>query len=162
MIIHELSPADCADVLSRTNLARLACCRMNQPYVVPVSFAYDPRQVCLLLFSAVGRKVEWMRENPNVCLEIEDLEDRFHWTTVVVFGRYDELGDGPGDSETRLRALHLFNDRSRWWLPGAAKPGGVDHQGVVIYRIHIDRMTGRRTARPEHSPSGTVDDSGPR
>jgi len=162
MVIHELSAADCADVLSRTNLARLACCRMNQPYVVPVSFAYDPRQACLFSFSAVGRKVEWMRENPNVCLEIEDVEDRFHWTTVVVYGRYDELGDAPEHREIRQRALHLFNDRSRWWLPGAAKPGGTDHHGVVVYRIYIDRMTGRRTARGEHPPSGTSDDIGPR
>jgi nitroimidazol reductase NimA-like FMN-containing flavoprotein (pyridoxamine 5'-phosphate oxidase superfamily) len=158
MVIHELSAADCADVLSRSSLARLACCRMNQPYVVPISFAYDPRQACLFGFSAVGRKVEWMRENPNVCLEIEDVDDRFNWTTVVVFGRYDELGESPEDTDVRLRALHLFNERSRWWLPGAAKPGGADHHGVVVYRIHIDRMTGRRTTRGEHPPSGTSDD----
>ena len=158
MIIHELSPADCADVLSRTTLARLACCRMNQPYVVPVSFAYDPRQACLFSFSAIGRKVEWMRENPNVCLEVEDVEDRFHWTTVVVFGRYDELGDRPEQRELRQRALHLFSERSQWWLPGAAKPGGTDHHGLVVYRIHIDRMTGRRTARGEHAGTGPTDD----
>lgn len=147
MLIHELTPADCADVLSRSTLAHLACCRMNQPYVVPVSFAYDPRQACLFSFSSIGRKVEWMRENPNVCLEIEDVEDRFHWTTVVVFGRFDELGDSEPDRVLRERALHLFNEHSRWWLPGAAKPGGANHQGVVIYRIHIDHMSGRRTAR---------------
>ena len=152
MIIHELSPADCADVCPGPTWPAARLLPHEPAYVVPVSFAYDPRQVCLLLFSAVGRKVEWMRENPNVCLEIEDLEDRFHWTTVVVFGRYDELGDGPEDSEIRLRALHLFNDRSRWWLPGAAKPGGVDHQGVVISHPHRphDRQA---TARAEHSPS---------
>ena len=147
MIIHELTPPECADVLSRANLARLACCRMNQPYVVPISFAYDPRQACLFSFSAVGRKVEWMRENPSVCLEIEDVDDRFHWTTVVVFGRYEEISDKPENSEVRQRALHLFNERSRWWLPGAVKPAGADHPGVVIYRIQIDRLTGRRTAR---------------
>jgi hypothetical protein len=158
MLIHQLSAADCADVLSRSTLARLACCRMNQPYVVPVSFAYDSRQACLFGFSAVGRKVEWMRENPNVCLEIEDVEDRFHWTTVIVFGRYDELGDTPEQRELRQRALHLFSERAQWWLPGAAKPGGTDHHGLVVYRIHIDRMTGRRTARGEHARTGPTDD----
>src|SRR5690349_1072688 len=74
MVIHELTPAECAEVLSRANLARLACCRMNQPYIVPVSFAYDPRQACLFSFSAIGKKVEWMRENPSVCLEVEDVD----------------------------------------------------------------------------------------
>ena len=114
MLIHELTPADCADVLSRTNLARLACCHMNQPYVVPVSFTYDSRQACVFSFSSLGRKVEWMRKNPNVCLEVEDVDDRFNWTTVVVFGRYDEIGDAPQDKDLRQRALQLFNERSRW------------------------------------------------
>jgi hypothetical protein len=99
-----------------------------------------------------------MRENPNVCLEVEDVEDRFHWTTVVVFGRYDELGDTPEQRELRQRALHLFSERSQWWLPGAAKPGGTDYHGLVVYRIHIDRMTGRRTARGEHARTGPTDD----
>jgi nitroimidazol reductase NimA-like FMN-containing flavoprotein (pyridoxamine 5'-phosphate oxidase superfamily) len=149
MVIHELSPGDCADVLSRANLARLACCRMNQPYVVPVSFAYDPRQACLFSFSAIGKKIEWMRENPNVCLEVDDVDDRFNWTTIVVFGRFDEIADSAKDRELRQRALHLFTERSQWWLPGAAKPGGSDHHGVVLYRIHIDRMTGRRTVKSD-------------
>lgn len=158
MNIQELTPAECVAVLTRTTLARLACCRMNQPYVVPVSFAYDPRQACVFSFSAIGKKVEWMRENPSVCLEIEDIDDRFHWTTVLVFGKYDEIGDAPENRDVRQRALHLFNDRSRWWLPGAAKPGAADHQGVVIYRIQIDRMTGRRTGRSDDSSS--ADDKG--
>jgi nitroimidazol reductase NimA-like FMN-containing flavoprotein (pyridoxamine 5'-phosphate oxidase superfamily) len=151
MIIHELTPADCAEVLSRLSVARLACCRMNQPYVVPVSFVYDPRQVCLFSFSAIGKKVEWMRANPSVCVEVEDFEDRFHWTTIVIFGRYDEISDAAADIELRQRALHLFSERSRWWLPGAAKLGGSEHQNVVVYRIHIDSMTGRRATRPEKS-----------
>jgi uncharacterized protein len=151
MVIHELAPADCAEVLSRTSVARLACCRMNQPYVVPVSFVYDPRQVCLFSFSAIGKKVEWMRANPSVCVEVEDLEDRFHWTTVVIFGRYDEITDAPADKELRQRALHLFSERSRWWLPGAASLSESEHESVVVYRIHIDSMTGRRTTRPETS-----------
>ena len=149
MLIHELTPADCADVLSRSNVAHLACCHRNQPYVVPVSITYDPRHACVFSFSSLGKKVEWMRENPNVCLEVEDVDDRFHWTTVVVFGRYDEISDSPDHKDLRQRALHLLNERSRWWLPGAAKPGGTDHRGVVLYRIHIDRLTGRRTAKNE-------------
>ena len=76
MLIHELTPAECREVLGRTSLARLACARAGQPYVVPVSFAYDPASNCLFGFSAVGSKVDWMRENPHVCVEVEDVSDR--------------------------------------------------------------------------------------
>ena len=62
----------------RTNLARLACSHAEQPYVVPISFAYDGESNCLFSFSAIGKKVQWMRENPKVCVEVEDVADRFH------------------------------------------------------------------------------------
>jgi nitroimidazol reductase NimA-like FMN-containing flavoprotein (pyridoxamine 5'-phosphate oxidase superfamily) len=144
MLVHDLTEAQCHEILSRARLARLACSRGDQPYVVPVSFSYDARSNCLYCFSAVGKKIEWMRENPKVCAEIEDIQDRTHWSTVVVVGRYDEIGDAPEDRATRDRVLQLFQERAgQWWLPGAAKPHGTEPQAVVVYRIHIDRVTGR-------------------
>lgn len=147
MLIHELTPMECREVLSRTNLARLACSHADQPYVVPVSFAYDSDSNCLFSFSQTGKKVNWMRENPNVCVEVEDVADRFHWTTIVIFGRYDEIVDSAEQKDIRQRALELLQRRAEWWLPGAAKLGPREHHAVVVYRIHIDRMTGRRAAR---------------
>jgi nitroimidazol reductase NimA-like FMN-containing flavoprotein (pyridoxamine 5'-phosphate oxidase superfamily) len=147
MLVHELTPEQCRDVLSRTHLARLACSRADQPYVVPISVTYDAESNCVFSFSTVGRKVQWMRDNPKVCLEIDDVEDQFHWTTVVVFGRYDEIGDSAEHRDVRHRALHLFQQRSEWWLPGGAKVGDRDHHAIVVYRIHIDSVTGRRAAR---------------
>ena len=150
MLIHELTPAECRETLARTNLARLACSHADQPYVVPVSVAYDRAFDCLFSFSTIGRKVEWMRENPKVCVEIEDVADRFHWTTIVIFGRYDEISDSAEYKQIRQRALQMFERREDWWLPGAAKLGPREHPAVVVYQIHIQSITGRRAAR-DHS-----------
>jgi nitroimidazol reductase NimA-like FMN-containing flavoprotein (pyridoxamine 5'-phosphate oxidase superfamily) len=86
-----------------------------------------------------------------VCVEVEDFADRFNWTTVLVFGRYDEVSDSPEERDLRQRALHLFSERSQWWLPGAARLKGSEHDSVVVYRIHIDHMSGRRTTRSEET-----------
>lgn len=147
MLIHELTPTECREVLCRANLARLACARADQPYVVPVSFAYDTESHCLFSFSTVGKKVDWMRQNPKVCVEVDDVGDRFHWTTIVIFGRYDEIADSAEYKEVRQRAHDLFEQRTEWWLPGAARLGPHEHHAVVVYRIHVDSMTGRRSAR---------------
>lgn len=147
MIIHSLTNTECREVLSRMNLARLACAYADQPYVVPISFAYDPESNCLFSFSTIGNKVDWMRRNPKVCVEVEDVADRFHWTTLVIFGRYDEILDSDEHRNRRQRALELFDGRVEWWLPGAARLGPPEHHGVVVYRIQIDSMTGRRAAR---------------
>jgi nitroimidazol reductase NimA-like FMN-containing flavoprotein (pyridoxamine 5'-phosphate oxidase superfamily) len=147
MLIHELTPTECREILSRTNLARLACSHADQPYVVPVSFEYDRDTDCLFSFSMVGTKVEWMRENPKVCVEVEDVGDRFHWTTILIFGRYDEIVDSAEHKAVRQRALDVFGRRAEWWLPGAAKLPPSEHHAVVVYRIQIESITGRRAAR---------------
>jgi nitroimidazol reductase NimA-like FMN-containing flavoprotein (pyridoxamine 5'-phosphate oxidase superfamily) len=150
MTIHELTPAECREVLQLTTVARLACAREGQPYIVPVSLYFDGPADCLYGFSTVGQKIDWMRGNPRVCVEVERIVDKYHWSTVIVFGRFEEIGDSPRDSHSRHRAIELFEQRPQWWLPGVAKLAATDEHAIpVIYRIHIERLTGRRAARPD-------------
>ena len=147
MLIHELSPAECSAVLSQNHLGRLGCSRHDQPYIVPIHFSFDVERHCAYAFSTIGQKIDWMRENPKVCLEVEEIADRNHWTTVLATGRYEEIHQAPEESEARRRAERLFQQRREWWLPAAGKPTSGEHQDVVVYRIQIDRLTGRRAAR---------------
>jgi nitroimidazol reductase NimA-like FMN-containing flavoprotein (pyridoxamine 5'-phosphate oxidase superfamily) len=148
MLIHELTPAQCEEVLARTNVGRLACARHDQPYVVPLSFYFEQSDKTLYSFSAVGQKIDWMRGNPKVCVEVDEIHERLHWTTVVAFGRYEEIGHSEQEHGARRRAYELFQQRADWWLPGVGKlTTGEEHTTPVIYRIRIDRMTGRRATR---------------
>lgn len=145
MVIHELSTEECRDVLRRSHLARLGCCRANQPYVVPISYDFDGEH--LYSFSTLGQKIVWMRENPNVCVEVDEIDDRFHWTSVVAFGRYEELRSKEGDDLAREHARHLFEHRTEWWQPAAAKVSPPEHHVPLVYRIVISRLSGRRARR---------------
>ena len=147
MRIRELDRVECGDVLSRNDLARLACARHGQPYIVPIHYSFDAARNCLYAFSTVGQKNDWMRENPLVCVEVEEIADKRHWTTVLIFGRYEEMTDSPEDASARRTAQTLFEGRPQWWLPAAAKVGSHEHPEMVLYRIIIDRMSGRRTSR---------------
>ena len=147
MLIQELSERDCFEVLGRGTLGRLGCARHDQPYVVPIHFSFDPDRRCLYAFSAIGQKIEWMRDNPQVCLEVEEIGDSHQWTTVVVMGRYLEIQRAPEDAEARRRAELLFQQRQEWWLPASGRTKAGEHGEVVVYSILIDRVTGRRTVR---------------
>ena len=98
MRVHELTVAQCKELLGRASLGRLACARDDQPYIVPIFFSFDARETCLYGFSTAGRKIEWMRGNPKVCVEVEEIADKSHWTTVLVTGRYEEIRDQKNDS----------------------------------------------------------------
>jgi uncharacterized protein len=147
MLIHELTKAECYEVLRRSHLARLACCRDDHPYIVPISFDFDGEH--LYSFTTLGQKVVWMRANPHVCVEVDEIEDRFHWTTVLVFGRYEELRTPVEHELARERARQLFEHREEWWQPAAAKVGPPEHHVPLVYRIVINRLSGRRADRPQ-------------
>src|SRR5947207_9265572 len=114
MVIHEMSRKECIRVLAGARLARLACAHENQPYVVPVYLAYDEASGCLYGFTTPGQKIEWMRANPLVCVEVDEVEAHDQGVSVIVFGRYEELT--PGSDGARVRA----QERPR--LVGEAMP----------------------------------------
>ena len=83
-------------MLGGGGIGRLACCRDEQPYVVPVFLHYDDETQCLYGFATVGQKIDWMRANPKVCIEVDHVADQTNWTTVLAFGRYEEVQDSAG------------------------------------------------------------------
>lgn len=149
MLIQELSRPECLELLARWHLGRLACAQGSQPYVVPIYFAFGDHS--LYSFSTVGRKIEYMRANPQVCIETDEVVSPQQWVSVIVFGRYEELPDAPQWQIVRAFAHNLLKQRVMWWEPAFAK---TIHCGAprpllpVFYRIQIDQVTGHR-AIPE-------------
>ena len=103
MVIREMSREECLRVLTGGRLARLACARENQPYIVPVYLAYDEESEYLYGFTTLGQKVAWMRANPLVCVEMDEVAAYDQWMSVIVTGRYEELSKTPGGDDARLR-----------------------------------------------------------
>jgi uncharacterized protein len=143
MLIHQLTTDECLALLASSHIARLACSRADQPYIVPISFHFSPEDRCLYGFSTAGQKIEWMRANPLVCVEVDEIGDRLEWSSVVVVGRYQEISrDNVAAVE---RARHMMQATPSWWLPGAAKlTDGTEHDVPVFYRIVMTSITGRR------------------
>src|SRR5206468_11071813 len=61
--------------------------------------------------AALGQKIEWMRANPLVCFEADEMMTHDHWMSVVVQGRYEELPDTPEWRAGRQLAYSLLQDR---------------------------------------------------
>jgi len=147
MLVHELTGEQCRHALRSASFGRLACAHDDQPYVVPIFFAVDEDSI--YSFAIPGQKIEWMRENPEVCLEIDTLSNGCDWTSVVVFGRFLELTDTQEHRDERLHAHRLLQVRPMWWEPGALTPVNRDDRAgyiPIFYRIASERMTGYRYA----------------
>ncbi|MBO0697575.1 MAG: hypothetical protein J2P46_04210 [Zavarzinella sp.] len=67
----------------------------SQPYVARICYAYQraPDGDYLYGFTTVGQKVEWMRANPRVCVDWDEVARHDRWVSIIAFGRYEELPD---------------------------------------------------------------------
>lgn len=153
MIITRLRTKECREFLARLGFGRLACASNNRPYIVPVYFVYDRER--LYCFATVGQKITWMRENPLICLEADEIKAHNNWTSVIVLGKYVEIPNTQDNRKGWEYARALFQRRALWWQSGYtasqvrrnAKPAEP-----VFYCVVIEQLTGLRGS-PDFSES---------
>ncbi len=143
VIITEMNRSECLGLLSSQRLGRLACCLDGKPYVVPVTFASDGNY--LYGFSLTGKKIEWMRTNPRVCLQVDEFASHSEWRSVIIDGKFEELPDRMGWKHARDHAWSLLSQHANWWEPGGLKPADENPTPHVFYRIIIENLTGRKS-----------------
>ena len=159
MLIQELTNEDNLKLLAHMHFGRLACAQGAQPYVVPFYFAYQNN--CLYSFATIGQRVEWMRANPLVCVETDEVVSSEEWVSIIIFGRYEELPNTPERKMERELAYELLKQRANWWEPGYAKTiirGTTRSLDPVYFRIQIAQITGRHGTR---DPRDVIDAKSP-
>ena len=144
MRIDELNESECREVLSRITLGRLGCSLNDQPYIVPVGFAYE--EDFIYVFATLGKKIEWMRTNPKTCLQVDEAKGQSDWVSVIANGEYQELPE-PKFAAERAHARSLLQQRHHWWLNALAERRiQMRDQEItpVFFRIQIQSMSGLR------------------
>lgn len=142
MLIHEMTAEQCTAALERADFGRLACARGNQPYIVPLHFSYETAY--LYAITTLGKKIEWMRSNPRVCVEIDHRTSHHDWMSLVVLGCYEELPETPEHELARAHAMEVLQKHTLWWEPACVPPEQREPRPPIFFRIHIEQVTGRR------------------
>jgi nitroimidazol reductase NimA-like FMN-containing flavoprotein (pyridoxamine 5'-phosphate oxidase superfamily) len=145
MRIIAMSQQECKELLKRVSIGRLGCSLDDQPYVVPVGFSYEPDY--MYIFSTLGKKIKWMRKNPKVCLQADEIGNRSNWLSVIVTGTYLELRE-PQYTAQLEHALEQLEQYSEWWRnPLAQRREQTSDLSIetVFFRIDIGSMSGLRT-----------------
>jgi nitroimidazol reductase NimA-like FMN-containing flavoprotein (pyridoxamine 5'-phosphate oxidase superfamily) len=136
--------------LEEAQVCRIAMVDGDQPYLLPFSFVVEEDN--LYVHSAAhGRKLEVLRKNPNVCFEVDldaavvpakascDVGVRFR--SVVGFGAVTFVEE-PAE---KVRILRLF---IRKYTPkGSLDMPEHELQKTVVWRVAMERMTGKRSGR---------------
>jgi nitroimidazol reductase NimA-like FMN-containing flavoprotein (pyridoxamine 5'-phosphate oxidase superfamily) len=138
---RELSPREVDDFLRGQRIARLGCHADGVTYVVPLIYAYEDGAVVAV--TTEGRKTGMLRENPRVCVEVDeyDADGKGSWRSVIAHGMCEELA-----GEEIEPALALMRERFARTAGRAAEPRPLG-PNVVILRIRLDEVSGRSVER---------------
>ena len=146
-MVGKLTDQEIDTFLTKEQFGRLGCHRDGSTYVVPISYVYDG--TCLLGQTTLGLKIEMMRANPEVCVEVDEIKDLTNWQSVIVKGRFEEL-----IGIDAVNAMGLLIDK---YGPEFHEMASTERQGrtitpprldaeiapTVVYAIHIHERTGR-------------------
>jgi len=140
--VSEMSDKGIEQLLSRVGYGHLACSADDQPYVVPIHYAYESGSV--YVYTTEGKKSEIIDKNPKVCLQIEDVQDNKHWQSVIITGEAKRLTDEK-KRKAALKAIVKVNPTltpavSIHWMDD-----WVRENIEVIYSISPSSKTGRET-----------------
>lgn len=134
------------EIIRSAKVCRLAMSVADQPYIVPLSFGYEPG---FLYFHSAGegKKLDMLEENRNVCfefdvdIEILQAEEPCDWgmnyRSVIGFGKAEILEDLESKRVGFDAIMRQYSEGSYSYPDGEVK-------GTTIIKVAIQSMTGKK------------------
>ena len=138
-------------IMDEVPVVHLAMVDEGRPYVVPLNFARDG-DTLWLHGAATGRKLDCLRRDPNVCVEIDHFvnivegsaSDPCTWTaryeSVIGFGTAEIVADEGERARGLLAVMKKFSGRDDWDFPAEQMAK------IAVVRVRLESLTGK------HSP----------
>lgn len=147
-VVQEISEREAQlDVIRRSQVCHLGMVDEGLPYVLPFNFGFEDPYI-YLHSSFVGRKIETLKKNNNVCLSFSLDYDLFKqneavacsWSmkyrSVMVFGKVFFVDDINEKRKAMDSVMKQFSTESFTYSDAA-----INH--VCVMRVEIDKITGR-------------------
>ena len=141
--IRSLSRAEIDAILARNHVGRVAYSLHDRVDIEPIHYVYG--EGVLYGRTSAGSKLTTLKHRPWVAFEVDETEDLFDWRSVVVHGAMYGVEDGEDAAEHRTYARTL--ERVRSLVPEALLDDDPVPQRSVLFRIHVDKATGREATQ---------------
>jgi uncharacterized protein len=118
-------------------IGRLGCVDNGEPYIVPINYLIEDGMI--YSHSLPGRKIRALRTHPRACLQVDQVNDDFHWRSAIAFGHFGEVNDELERAQVLRKLLERFpmlTPVESQLAKDAAPPK------VIVFRIRIERVTG--------------------
>ena len=136
---RELTRDECHALLDAHHVGRLAFAYKDRVDIEPIHYVHDDGW--LYGRTTAGTKLEIVTHNRWVAFEVDEVRGAFEWESVVVKGGlYLLRREGSAkEMETYDHGLKVI----RRIVPTALTNADPTPERALLFRIHIDEMTGR-------------------
>ena len=132
-----LSEREAWDIVNAGTLGRLGCVDDGEPYVVPINYVASEGHI--YSHSLVGRKVQAMRKHSRVCLQVDRIQDDFHWQSAIAFGNFEEVRN---DSERRTILRKILETFPKLTPVEPELTRDAEPPMIIVFRLRVDRVSG--------------------
>ena len=141
-----MTPKEIDQFLTCARVGRLGISLKDGPYIVPVGYAYADSKIFFHTCNK-GLKMDSIRENPNICFEVDEtLSDASMFKSVIAFGTAEIIDD----KERMIPYLQKLIDKYR--VPESfdtymSKPSRNREKEMTAVRICVitpKKITGRK------------------
>lgn len=133
-----LSHAQCTQLLGRNHVGRLAYTFRDAVDIVPLHYAYADGWIYAR--TSPGQKLAKLRHHRWVAFEVDEIYGMFDWTSIVVHGALYLLDPHSVVTETWENAVTILQRK----FPDAFTDRDAVPFRTVVFRIHVDAVSGRR------------------
>ncbi|MEO6682850.1 MAG: pyridoxamine 5'-phosphate oxidase family protein [Ginsengibacter sp.] len=153
-MLGTLNDAQIERLLTQCQTGRIGCHAFGKTYVVPVSYAY--KNDCVYVHSYDGLKLSMMRQNPEICFQVELMEDFGNWQSVIAWGTFKELKN----KDERNEGLRILTARTFSGVTSETVKLGqlwpfapVDTTNIegIVFRILLSEKSGRYETAPSQT-----------
>lgn len=149
-MIKDLTKEECLNILKNNYVGRLGYISKKSPYIIPITyFYYNHASNSIICYSGEGHKIEAMRKNHAVSLEVDEIKSVNSWRSILVHGKFEELHG--------IDAKHLLHEFTQGVVKIINQEGKVHPHFIsefsnrlhlekvaVVYRIKILEVTGKK------------------
>lgn len=131
-----LNESEAWAVINAGRMGHLGCIDHDEPYVVPINYLVEDQRI--YSHSLPGRKISALRSHARACLQVDQIQDDFHWQSAIAFGSYEEVDD----AQKRTIVLRQLLDRFPELTPVESHLAREGKWEVVVFSLRIDKVTG--------------------
>lgn len=146
-MLGSLTPEQCKYILQSNHVGRIGCQSNGKILIVPITYVSDESYI--YGYSLEGTKISAMRKNPNVCFQVDCIDDLANWRCVIAWGKFEELKSPYAQAKARKLFIERLEpirvgetvDPSREF----ANPPKIVQKKMkpVVYRISLNELSGK-------------------